>query len=67
MRLLGGIPIIEVIFSWPGIGKYAYDALVFRDLPALQASVIILAVSVSLVNLVVDLLYAFINPRIRYV
>ena len=67
VRLLGGIPIIEVIFAWPGIGKYAYDALVFRDLPALQASVIVLAVSVSLVNLAVDLLYAFINPRIRYV
>ncbi|MCY3990980.1 MAG: ABC transporter permease [Caldilineaceae bacterium] len=67
VRLLGGIPIIEVIFAWPGIGKYAYDALVFRDLPALQASVIVLAVSVSLVNLVVDLLYAFINPRIRYI
>ena len=67
VRLLGGIPIIEVIFAWPGIGKYAYDALVFRDLPALQASVIVLAVSVSLINLVVDLLYAFINPRIRYV
>lgn len=66
VRLLGGIPIIEVIFAWPGIGKYAYDALVFRDLPALQASVIVLAVSVSLVNLAVDLLYAFINPRIRY-
>ena len=67
VRLLGGIPIIEVIFAWPGIGKYAYDALVFRDLPALQASVIVLAVAVSLVNLAVDLLYAFINPRIRYV
>ena len=67
VRLLGGIPIIEVIFAWPGIGKYAFDALVFRDLPALQASVIVLAISVSLVNLVVDLLYAFINPRIRYV
>lgn len=67
VRLLGGIPIIEVIFAWPGIGKYAYDALVFRDLPALQASVIVLAVSVSLVNLAVDLLYALINPRIRYV
>ncbi|MBV7337616.1 ABC transporter permease [Chloroflexi bacterium TSY] len=62
VRLLGGIPIIEIIFSWPGIGKYAYDALVFRDLPALQASVMILAVTVSAVNLGVDLLYALINP-----
>ncbi len=67
VRLLGGIPMIEIIFAWPGIGKYAYDALVFRDLPALQASVMILAVAVSAVNLVVDILYAFINPRIRYV
>lgn len=66
VRLLGGIPIIEVIFAWPGIGKYAFDALVFRDLPALQASVMLLAVSVSLVNLAVDLLYVLINPRIRY-
>lgn len=66
VRLLGGTPIIEVIFSWPGLGKYAYDALVFRDLPALQASVLLLALCVSLVTLLVDLLYAFINPRIRY-
>ncbi len=66
VRLLGGTPIIEVIYSWPGLGKYAYDALVFRDLPALQASVLLLALCVSLVTLLVDLLYAFINPRIRY-
>ena len=64
-RLVGGIAIIEVIFSWPGLGKYAYDALVFRDLPALQASVIIFAVFVSLINLLVDIFYGVIDPRIR--
>jgi peptide/nickel transport system permease protein len=63
-RLIGGITIIEVIFSWPGLGKYAFDALVFRDLPALQASVIVFAVFVTLINLFVDLLYRIIDPRI---
>lgn len=63
-RLIGGITIIEVIFSWPGLGKYAFDALVFRDLPALQASVIVFAVFVTFINLVVDLLYGLIDPRI---
>jgi peptide/nickel transport system permease protein len=63
-RLIGGITIIEVIFSWPGLGKYAFDALVFRDLPALQASVIVFAVFVIIINLLVDLLYRFIDPRI---
>jgi peptide/nickel transport system permease protein len=63
-RLIGGITMIEVIFTWPGLGKYAYDALVFKDLPALSASVIVFAVMVSLINLLVDMLYGFIDPRI---
>lgn len=65
-RLLGGILIIEVIFCWPGLGKYAYDALVYKDLPALQASVIVFAISVTLVNLLVDISYRLLDPRIRY-
>jgi len=65
-RLLGGILIVEVIFAWPGLGKYAFDALVFKDLPALEASLLVLALAISLVNLSVDILYAFIDPRIRY-
>ncbi len=63
-RLIGGIAIIEVIFSWPGLGKYAFDALVFRDLPALQASVIVFAIFVTLINLFVDILYGLIDPRV---
>jgi peptide/nickel transport system permease protein len=63
-RLVGGITMIEVIFSWPGLGKYAFDALVFKDMPALQASVLLFALFVSLINLGVDVLYGVIDPRI---
>jgi ABC-type dipeptide/oligopeptide/nickel transport system permease component len=66
IRLLGGILIIEVIFAWPGIGKYAYDALAHRDLPALEAAVLVFALSAALINLAVDLIYGAIDPRIRY-
>ena len=65
-RLLGGVVIIEVIYGWPGLGKYAYDALVYKDLPALQASIMVIAICVSLVNLFVDILYGILDPRIRY-
>lgn len=64
-RLIGGIAIIEVIYSWPGLGKYAYDALVYKDLPALAGSLIIFAIMVSIINLLTDLLYGVIDPRIR--
>ena len=65
-RLLAGILIVETIFSWPGIGKYAYDALAQRDMPALQAAVLVFGGSVLLVNLIVDVLYTMANPTIRY-
>ena len=65
-RLLAGILIVENIFAWPGIGKYAYDALVHRDMPALQGAVLVFGGSVLLVNLVVDVLYTVANPQIRY-
>lgn len=65
-RLLAGILIVETIYSWPGIGKYAYDALVQRDMPALQAAVLVFGGTVLLVNLIVDVLYTLANPKIRY-
>ncbi len=65
-RLLAGILIVETIFSWPGIGKYAYDALAQRDMPALQAAVLVFGGTVLLVNLIVDVLYTVANPTIRY-
>ena len=64
--LLGGAVIVEVVFSWPGVGRLVVDAIGFRDYPMVQAAVTILAVILILTNLLVDLLYAVIDPRIRY-
>lgn len=65
VRLMGGIVIVEAIFAWPGIGSYAFHALTYRDLPALGGSIIVFGVTVSLINLVLDILYVVIDPRIR--
>jgi peptide/nickel transport system permease protein len=56
---------VEVIFAWPGIGSLAYEATVTLDFPVIQAIVLILAAALIFVNLVVDILYAWIDPRIR--
>lgn len=64
-RLITGTMIAESVFSWPGIGKYGYDALFYKDLPALQATVLVLATAICLINLVVDVLYGFVDPRVR--
>lgn len=64
--LLNGSVVIEVIFGWPGIGKLTIDAIERRDFPVIQASVLFVATVVVLLNLVVDLLYAYLDPRIRY-
>lgn len=65
--LLGGAVVTEQIFSIPGFGRLVVDAVLGRDFPVLQAVVLISAMAVFLVNLLVDLLYATIDPRIRYV
>jgi peptide/nickel transport system permease protein len=64
-NLLGGTVVIEAIFAWPGIGLTLYDAIVSRDYPMVQASVLILATAFVMVNLLVDLTYRLLNPRIR--
>jgi peptide/nickel transport system permease protein len=64
-RLLGGTVVIESIFSWPGIGLTLYEAIMGRDYPMVQAAVLILATAFVLVNLLVDLTYRLLNPRIR--
>jgi peptide/nickel transport system permease protein len=64
-RLLGGTVVIESIFSWPGIGLTLYEAILGRDYPMVQASVLILATAFVLMNLLVDLTYRLLNPRIR--
>ncbi len=64
--LLGGVVVVEVIFAWPGLGRLAYDAVLRRDYPVLQGAVLLVALSFVVINLLVDLLYARLDPRIRY-
>ena len=64
--LLGGAVIIEVIFAMPGIGRYAIDSISFRDYPVLQGTVLFLTGIVVMINLLVDILYAYMDPRIHY-
>ncbi|MFX0592331.1 ABC transporter permease [Melissospora conviva] len=62
--LLGGVIVIEVLFAWPGIGRLTFDAVQARDYPVLQGAVLLVAGLFLLVNLLVDLLYARLDPRI---
>ncbi len=64
-RMLGGAAIVEVIFAWPGIGKYVVDAIYARDYPVIQGFVLWMGATFVLVNLATDLLYRRIDPRIR--
>jgi peptide/nickel transport system permease protein len=64
--LINGAVIIEVIFGWPGIGQLAFDAIQRRDFPLVQADVLLVATVVVFLNLLVDLAYAYLDPRIRY-
>jgi peptide/nickel transport system permease protein len=64
--LLGGAILTETIFGWPGIGRYVYDAIGYRDYPVIQSGILIIAAIFVSINLVVDLLYAFVDPRIKY-
>lgn len=64
--LLGGAILTETIFGWGGVGKWIYDAVVNNDYQVIQSGVLVLAVVFVLVNLAVDVSYAFLNPRIRY-
>lgn len=64
--LLGGAVIIETIFAWPGIGRLAIQSISNRDFAVVEVVVILMAVSFVLINLLVDICYALINPRIRY-
>jgi peptide/nickel transport system permease protein len=63
--ILGGAVVIETVFTWPGVGLFTIQAILNRDYPVVQASVFILATAVVLINLVVDLLYVWLDPRIR--
>jgi peptide/nickel transport system permease protein len=64
--LLAGAILTETIFSWPGMGRWVVNAIVSRNFPVVQASVLVFALIFVLVNLLVDISYAWFNPRIRY-
>lgn len=63
--LLAGAILTETIFSWPGIGKWMVDSIFRRDYPVVQGGLLLIAVMVMIVNLTVDILYGYINPKIR--
>jgi ABC-type dipeptide/oligopeptide/nickel transport system permease component len=63
--ILGGAVVIETVFTWPGVGLFTIQAILNRDYPVVQAAVFILATAVVLINLIVDLLYVWLDPRIR--
>lgn len=64
--LLGGAVIVETIFAWPGIGRLLVDSIYARDFALIQGCVLFIAVIFALANLAVDILYAYLDPRIRY-
>ncbi len=64
--LLGGAVLTETVFSWPGVGLQLFRAISTRDIPLIQGSVLLIAVTFVFVNLLVDLAYAYLDPRIRY-
>jgi peptide/nickel transport system permease protein len=64
--LLGGAILTETIFSWPGLGRLLYNAVLARDYPIVQGGTLLIATTFSVINLVVDILYALANPKIRY-
>lgn len=64
--LLGGAVLTETVFAWPGIGSYTVDCITKSDFPVIQAVVLIIATIFVLMNLIVDIIYAFLDPRIKY-
>jgi peptide/nickel transport system permease protein len=64
--LITGAIVTETVFAWPGVGRLTYEAVIFRDYPLLQAVILLKAIIVLGVNLGVDILYAYLDPRVRY-
>ena len=64
--LVTGAIVTETVFAWPGVGRLTYEAVIFRDYPLLQAVILLKAIHVLGVNLGVDVLYAYLDPRVRY-
>ncbi|MCJ7596396.1 MAG: ABC transporter permease, partial [Desulfobacterales bacterium] len=66
VTMITGAVVIESVFSWPGIGRLAFETVMNRDFPVLQAIVLFITALYILANLIVDILYVYVDPRIRY-
>ena len=64
--MIGGVVVVEVIFGYPGLGKYIYDAAIFGDYNAVEAAAMVTVTIAVATRLIGDLIYTFLNPRIRY-
>ena len=64
--MLGGAIVTETVFGWPGLGRYLVASIAARDFPVIQAVILLSALAFVLINLMVDLLYGYLDPRIRY-
>jgi peptide/nickel transport system permease protein len=65
--MLGGAVLVEVVFAWPGLGRYVIQSIATRDYPAVQGAVLVIAAGYVLINVLVDLAYALLDPRVRHV
>ncbi|MDQ3829125.1 MAG: ABC transporter permease, partial [Candidatus Tectomicrobia bacterium] len=63
--LITGAILVETVFAWPGLGQLIYQGIVYRDFPVIQAVVLLTAVIVVSINFIVDITYAYLDPRIR--
>ena len=64
--LLGASVVVETVFAWPGVGWLLFSAITLRDLPLVRAAVLVISLMFVMINLAVDILYTFIDPKIRY-
>ena len=64
-NLITGAIVTETVFAWPGVGRLTYEAVIYRDFPLLQAVIILNSILILTINLLVDILYAYVDPRIR--
>jgi peptide/nickel transport system permease protein len=65
VRMLTGATVVEIVFSWPGLGLLAYESANARDFPIVQALALFVATSIVIMNLLIDIAYAYIDPRVR--
>ncbi|ACV61380.1 binding-protein-dependent transport systems inner membrane component [Desulfofarcimen acetoxidans DSM 771] len=65
-HMLGGTVVVETVFAWPGLGKLLIDSILAKDIPMVQGIIVLIATSYAVVNLLVDLAYVLMDPRIRY-